>query len=288
MTSGQPPRGTELLAIQWRNAANGLRRSIFLENGLVSLVTSCLKGYSITGSTKIIHRYLPVEVSELLVYYLWLIVPFCTQIKLLVPDIAAENEAGSSAFLWSKRGQPWHSDRLSKMLSDQFREYLNTSANIVIWRHAAIAISRKHISGRGFKRDYSVKDEEAMMDGQAGHSSILAGQIYARGIEEAPGHVASARAEYRDISRRWHTILGFGVALEPRKECNREALEEIRVGAVANRERLSQDQREAEIETVGETVFLKRKREDLEIELEVLVNRQLELNKRMKKVRGKK
>jgi hypothetical protein len=33
--------------------------------------------------------------------------------------------------------------------------------------------------------------------------------IYARGIEEAPGHVASARAEYRQISREWHAYLGF-------------------------------------------------------------------------------
>jgi hypothetical protein len=41
------------------------------------------EGYSITNSTKIIHRYLPQEVSELLVYYLWLVLPFCTQLKLL-------------------------------------------------------------------------------------------------------------------------------------------------------------------------------------------------------------
>jgi hypothetical protein len=33
--------------------------------------------------------------------------------------------------------------------------------------------------------------------------------IYARGIEEAPGHVAAARAEYRQISREWHIYLGF-------------------------------------------------------------------------------
>lgn len=33
--------------------------------------------------------------------------------------------------------------------------------------------------------------------------------IYARGIEEALGHVASARSEYRQISREWHTYLGF-------------------------------------------------------------------------------
>lgn len=44
----------------------------------------------------------------------------------------------------------------------------------------------------------------------------MAGAIYARGIEEAPGHVASARAEYRQISREWHSWLGFALYLGSR------------------------------------------------------------------------
>jgi hypothetical protein len=51
-------------------------RNVFVEDGLVSTVTTYHKGYSVTGSTKIIHRYLPKEVGELMVYYLWLILPF--------------------------------------------------------------------------------------------------------------------------------------------------------------------------------------------------------------------
>jgi hypothetical protein len=77
ITGGQPARSTELLTIRWCNSSDGLRRSIFMENGLIYMVTSCLKGYSITGSTKIIHRYLPPKISELVVYYLWLVVLFC-------------------------------------------------------------------------------------------------------------------------------------------------------------------------------------------------------------------
>jgi hypothetical protein len=46
-------------------------------------VTFCYNGYSITNSTKIIHGYLPQEVSELLAYYLWQVLPFRTQLKLL-------------------------------------------------------------------------------------------------------------------------------------------------------------------------------------------------------------
>jgi len=34
------------------------------------------KSYSIVGNTKIIYRYLLKEVSELVIYHLWLILPF--------------------------------------------------------------------------------------------------------------------------------------------------------------------------------------------------------------------
>jgi len=76
ITSGQPARGTELLSLQHSNTLRGHHRSIFMEEGLISTVTSYHKGYNITGSAKVIHRYLPREVSELLVYYLWLVLPF--------------------------------------------------------------------------------------------------------------------------------------------------------------------------------------------------------------------
>jgi hypothetical protein len=76
ISSGQPARAPELLSIQHRNTVNGGRRNIFVENGLMVYVTTYHKGYSISGNTKIIHQYLPKEVGLLLMYYLWLVIPF--------------------------------------------------------------------------------------------------------------------------------------------------------------------------------------------------------------------
>jgi hypothetical protein len=45
-------------------------RNIFIDRRLVSTVLSYYKGYNVTGSTKIIYRYLPSKVGELLVFYL--------------------------------------------------------------------------------------------------------------------------------------------------------------------------------------------------------------------------
>jgi hypothetical protein len=79
--------------------------------------------------------------------------------------------------------------------------------NIPIYRHLAIAISRRHLPGGGFKRDYGL--ENTKFDTQSSHSSWTAGCIYARGLEEAPGHVEARKEIYRRISCEWHEFLGF-------------------------------------------------------------------------------
>lgn len=223
ITSGQPARGTELLTIQWRNSWEGLRRTIYLENGLVSIITSSMKGYSVEESTRIIHRYLPPEIGEILVYYLWLVLPFCRQLQL----VASPAKLGftdvwlppvESSLLWgSSHGKPWPTDRLSDVLARQFDVGLACPMNVSTWRHIAIAISRKCLSEKGFKRDYDDHTQQKA-DHQAGHSSLIAGNVYGRLISAAPGHVQSAQIAYRDISRKWHKCVGFGVFLPPKTE----------------------------------------------------------------------
>jgi hypothetical protein len=40
----------------------------------------------------------------------------------------------------------------------------------------------------------------------------MAGARYARDLREGHGHVATLRAEFRTLSRNWHTCLGFGLS----------------------------------------------------------------------------
>jgi hypothetical protein len=99
------------------------------------------------------------------------------------------------------------------VLQQEFKAYLNTTANITTWRHAAIAISQKHLRGAKFKQDYSLEPAPTWVAEQTGYTAYVTGNVYAREIEEAPGYVASARAEYRALSRTWHSFLSFGVYL---------------------------------------------------------------------------
>ena len=76
ITGGQPPRGTELVIIEYKNSVNSESRGVFIKDGLMVLVTVYHKNIRSSRKAKIIHRYLPREVGELMLYYLWLVVPF--------------------------------------------------------------------------------------------------------------------------------------------------------------------------------------------------------------------
>lgn len=91
---GQPGRALEILSIRQKNIEQGRIRNIFIKNGLVIVVTGYHKGYRSSNNIKIIHRYLPQEIEELLVYYLWLVLPFYEKLQFQV-----KGEQCSSPFL---------------------------------------------------------------------------------------------------------------------------------------------------------------------------------------------
>lgn len=76
MVAGQPARSTEILGIRFVNTVNGGVRNILAYNKMMCFVTLYYKNFRSTGQAKVIHWYLPREVGELLVWYLWLALPF--------------------------------------------------------------------------------------------------------------------------------------------------------------------------------------------------------------------
>jgi hypothetical protein len=66
----QPARGLEILSVQHSNTVQGGHCNVFIEDGMVVFVTRYYKGYNLSGDFKIIHRYLPREVGELVVWYM--------------------------------------------------------------------------------------------------------------------------------------------------------------------------------------------------------------------------
>ncbi|KAI1663156.1 ATP-dependent DNA helicase Q5 [Pyrenophora tritici-repentis] len=123
MTGGQPARGPELLS-----------------DGMVVFVTRYHKGYKVSGDVKIIHRYLPREVGELVVWYMWLVLPFQQRLEALV----WEKEAVSS-HMWpaDPSGRKWTTDRLREALKRESRIAMGQEWTFAGYREMAIGISRR-------------------------------------------------------------------------------------------------------------------------------------------------
>ncbi|KAA8645213.1 uncharacterized protein ATNIH1004_009430 [Aspergillus tanneri] len=61
VVSGQPARAPELLSIQHVNTVANRQRNIYIEDGIVALVTAYHKGFYASNDIKIIHRFVPRE-----------------------------------------------------------------------------------------------------------------------------------------------------------------------------------------------------------------------------------
>ncbi|WP_221036122.1 helicase-related protein [Mycobacterium kansasii] len=96
LTAGAPARGTEILSVEHRNSSeNPDGRNIFVENGLVAFAPTWSKTSGHTGKSDAIHRYTPREVSELVVYFLWLVLPFVEAIQ-----VSHFGQRRLSTYLW--------------------------------------------------------------------------------------------------------------------------------------------------------------------------------------------
>jgi hypothetical protein len=114
----QSARGPELLSVRHSNTVQGGHRNVFIEDGMVVFVTRYHKGYNVSGDVEIIHRYLPREVGELVVWYMWLVLPFQQRLEALL----WEKEAVSS-HMWpaDPNGRKWTTDRLREALKRESR-----------------------------------------------------------------------------------------------------------------------------------------------------------------------
>lgn len=96
LSAGAPARGTEITSILCENDADGVgHRGVFVHRGLVSFVTTYHKGYSFSKRVKTIHRFVPREVGELVVYFLGLARPFIVDMQKMHYGVKE-----STPFIW--------------------------------------------------------------------------------------------------------------------------------------------------------------------------------------------
>ena len=91
-------------------------------------MTGYHKGFSSSGKVKIIHRYCPKPVSELLIYYLWLIVPFECKITEFLNESA--DLISHSAFIWPERPRPRQEQQSTSPIRKRLRRNTTIPLNL--------------------------------------------------------------------------------------------------------------------------------------------------------------
>jgi superfamily II DNA/RNA helicase len=199
MTGGQPARGTELVTTTYRNQPNGQSRGIFVEDRLMAYVTLYHKGIGQTRQAKVIHRYLPHDVGELLFYYLWMVLPFWQQLERASRDVQSE----PSPFIWEPiqeqawtgpqrkkqqqlpaaaddsgesedehlpekpkpaaavgRTEQWGTNQVRRAIERVSLHRLGTKLNLQIWRHNTVAILQRYVKDRDVLKTLGYGDDE--------------------------------------------------------------------------------------------------------------------------------
>jgi hypothetical protein len=65
----QPARGTELVIMQYKNGPYNNIRGLFINNSIMVFVIAYNKTIDMIAQIKVIYRYLPRKMGELIVYY---------------------------------------------------------------------------------------------------------------------------------------------------------------------------------------------------------------------------
>jgi superfamily II DNA helicase RecQ len=265
IVGGQPPRAPEIIGMRYCNTVNGGIRNIFVHKGMVCFVAAYHKNYRSSEQVKIIHRYLPREISEIFIRYLWIVLPFWQQVQIVVreadeispfvwsdvvvtpdqdkkkdedegdPDVDEGYESGSPEFDFKTihKSKKWTSERLRKILQEHSQKWLDEAINISAWRQIAIGIANQYL--RGDFKDHGVSDidldafdddEDSPWDLQAGHGTHVAGMIYARMLRQERSSTMSRQTKFRQISQRWHRFLGFDSVVDGDLKRKREDFEE--------------------------------------------------------------
>lgn len=117
---GGPGRGPEVLSTRYKNTTTGGTRNLFIENGLITFITGYHKRYSKSRELKVINRFLPVEVSILTIYYIYLVIPLEENMEIIHGFIPSQN-----AFLWPEKPAQTNQSEPSSPVRKRLRRFTN-------------------------------------------------------------------------------------------------------------------------------------------------------------------
>jgi hypothetical protein len=210
VTGGQPARGTEITSIRFRNGFQQ-DRNIFAIQGYMVVVTRYHKSQSQFDKPKVIPRFLPWRVGQLLAIYLAYVQPFQQYLAVKVKG------SGRSDHIWANEYGPWGTDRLTKVINRESSMGLGTRLTTLDYRHVAVSLGREKV-GEQFSRGYVEEtaefeepevDEDDPLEVSAGRGGEIGANRYGVSLDVIK-HLSSRSIDtFRPLCQKWHEFLGL-------------------------------------------------------------------------------
>jgi hypothetical protein len=215
VTSGQPPRGTELVPVKWSNTSVSLR-NLFFDEGRVALRTDWAK-QNWNSFPKVVWRFLPPCLSRVVLAYLTVVLPFRQSLAALNgytgglnPSLFTSHSVGSKDYFDSRdlttRLQKLTETVLGKMVNPQKWRHFMCKFGEHCLPHGSMLESLLGVPGATWR---SIAEEDNdIVDEQASHSTHTRETIYAVEFDRGPKYY-----KFAAVSRQWHILLGlYGAA----------------------------------------------------------------------------
>jgi len=206
LISGQPARSTELMCNKLNNLVD-CRRNLFWIQDQFLIIQEYLKTRSSTGMDSSIARWLPVDVSAILIQYLVLVSP--VRLYLLKYD-GQEMPTSDRVKLFQVYNRAMHSDDFLNSFPRIMNECAGFYIGIREYRHLAIALGRRVI----ISNFSAYSNVLSLFDNQAGHSMSVARNVYGSSNEDVLGCTACDLGKWREVSAQWYGWFGFDQQIE--------------------------------------------------------------------------
>ena len=110
------------------------------------------------------------------------------------------------------RERKWTSNQVRRIMKQNTQRILGKKIGTSNWRQMSKAISNRYLGtkhnpadgGEDEEDEDGIDDVSNARDLQAGHTSAIAGAIYAREMEQGLGGILMMREEFRGVSGDWH------------------------------------------------------------------------------------
>lgn len=151
-------------------------------------------------SNKLIARFLPDELRDLLVKYLALVRP---AESFIIEQVECDGFENYEKMLFTDYNRVWDGKRISEIFMREMNEWGPASMGFQEYRQLATLWMRKHLK--------TVKLEEDIPDHQSGHNSGMAETRYAITTEDMDKLTAEKLLAFFHASQQWYRLLDFNV-----------------------------------------------------------------------------